>query len=140
MGRNVDREGPIQKACYKFLCTQYPRALIFSVPNELASKVGGGDYTPAGKIKRQRMIRNVQARAKELGMLPGMSDLCMLLDGIFYAFEVKAEGNKQQDNQNDVQAVTEANSGVYAVVRSIDDIKEVMKAHPAVIEHRGTIS
>jgi len=140
MGRNKDREGPIQKAIVDFLKKQYPRGLIFSVPNELASKVGGGDYTPAGKIKRQKMIRNVQAKAKELGMLPGMSDLCLLLDGMFYAFEVKAEGNKQQPNQKMAQINIEANGGVYAVVRSIDDVQDVMRGHTAIIEHRGTIS
>lgn len=117
-----DVEGPIQKSIVKYLRTQYPGALIFSVPNELASKAGAG--LPVHK--RASVIRNIQAKAKSQGMLPGMSDVCMLLDSRFYAFEVKAKGNYQQDNQKDCQRVTEANGGVYAVVRSIDDVKAVM--------------
>ena len=125
MTRKVDREGPIQKAVVEYLKRQYPTALIFSVPNELASKAGGGKTTQA----RQNIIRNVQAQAKRMGMLPGMADVCMLLGGRFYAFEVKAKGNYQQDNQKDAQALVEGNGGIYAVVRSIDDVKGVLDAH-----------
>jgi len=125
MTRKVDREGPIQKAVVEYLNRQYPTALIFSVPNELASKVGGGKTTQA----RQNIIRNVQAQAKRMGMLPGMADVCMLFEGRFYAFEVKARGNYQQDNQKDAQALVEANGGFYAVVRSIDDVKSVLDTH-----------
>jgi hypothetical protein len=122
MARNVDREHPIQCAIVDYLKIQYPKALVFSVPNELASKVGGGERS----AKRQTIIRNVQVKAKRSGMLPGMADVCMLLDGRFYAFEVKAPGNYQQDNQRDAQAAVEANGGVYAVVRSIDNVKAVL--------------
>lgn len=127
MTRNVDREGPIQSAIVQFLRTQYPRALVFSVPNELASKAGGGQ----DRASRQITIRNVQAKAKTMGMLAGMSDLCALIDGRFYAFEVKAKGNGQQATQEAVQEIVERNGGIYAVVRSIDDVKAVL-ANPQV--------
>jgi len=136
MGRNIDREGPIQKACYQFLRTQYPHALVFSVPNELASKVGGGSD---GK-KRQSVIRNVQVNAKKMGMLPGMGDLCMLNSGRFYVFEIKAKGNYQQNNQKDVERVVDANGGYYFVIRSIDDLKEALGLRATIVPHRGTIS
>lgn len=126
MARNVDREGPLQKAIVHYLKLQYPHSLLFSVPNELASKAGGGKST----VQRQKMIRNIQANAKKMGMLPGMADLVMLAGGRFYAFEVKAKGNYQQDNQKAAQARVEANGGVYAVVRSSDDVRAVLKAHP----------
>lgn len=122
MTRNINHEGPIQRAIFDYLKLQYPHALVFSVPNELASKVGGGR---AGKA-RQITIRNVQAAAKKMGMLPGMADLCMLLDGQFFAFEVKAGRNKQQPNQEAVEYLVDANGGYYYVVRSIDDVKEIM--------------
>lgn len=144
--RNIDREGPIQRAIVTRLRVQYPTALIFSVPNELASKVGGGKD---GK-SRQKMIRNAQANAKRLGMLPGMADVCILLDGRFYAFEVKAPGNYQQANQKAAQALVEANGGVYAVVRSYDDVKaaisvnmaDVVNMHPETVRIplKGVIS
>lgn len=141
MARNVDREGPIQKAIFTYLKTQYPKALIFSVPNELASKVGRVGKTESERARRQIMIRNVQAKAKMMGMLPGMADLCMLLEGRFYAFEVKAKGNKQQPNQEDAEYAVDTNGGYYFVVRSIDDVKEaVLGIMPTVeIEHRGEI-
>lgn len=125
MARHIDREGPIQKAVAQYLKIKYPASLVFSVPNELASKAGGGKTTKA----RQNIIRNVQAQAKKMGMLPGMADICMLYEGCFYAFEVKAKGNYQQDNQKAAQARVEANGGVYAVVRSIDDVKAVLDTH-----------
>lgn len=137
MARNIDREGPIQKAIVTYLKHQYPKALMFSVPNELASKVGGGKD---GK-KRQQMIRNVQANAKKMGMLPGMADLCMLHQGRFYAFEVKANGNYQQGNQKAAEALVDANGGFYFVVRSADDVKEVMKSWSLItsIPHKGPV-
>ena len=141
MARNVDREGPIQKAIFTYLKTQYPKALIFSVPNELASKVGGGGKQESEKARRQIMIRNIQAKAKLMGMLPGMADLCMLLEGSFYAFEVKAKGNKQQTNQQDAEYAVDTNGGYYFVVRSIDDVKEAMQVRNLAtdIPHRGEI-
>ncbi len=141
MARNIDHESPIQIAIFDYLKIQYPKALIFSVPNELASKVGGGGKSPAERERRQIIIRNVQAKAKKMGMLPGMSDLCMLLEGQFYAFEVKAKGNKQQPNQEDAEYAVDTNGGYYFVVRSMDDVKEAMRGVTLAtdIEHRGEI-
>jgi|GEM_PF-2627932 hypothetical protein len=127
MTRNIDREGPIQAAIVQFLRTQYPRALVFSVPNELASKAGGGQ----DRAKRQATIRNMQARAKTQGMLVGMSDIGLLMGGQFFALEVKAKGNGQQPSQKAVQEIVERNGGIYAVVRSIDDVKAVLSAPKA---------
>ena len=126
MARNIDREGPIQTDICGYLKLQYPRALIFSVPNELASKVGGGGKSPAERQRRQNMIRNTQAKAKAMGMLPGMADLCMLLDGRFYAFEVKYGKNTQQPNQEAAERAVDANGGHYFVVRSIQDVQDAM--------------
>ena len=87
------------------------------------------------------MIRNIQAKAKKMGLLPGMADLCMLLGGLFFAFEVKAKGNYQQPNQKDAQAVIEANGGYYFVVRSVDEAIAAVRSVQLVtdIEHRGVI-
>lgn len=128
MARNIDWESPIQTAICSYLKLQYPRALIFSVPNELASKVGGGVKTQAERARRQNMTRNTQAKAKAMGMLPGMADLCMLHDGQFYAFEVKHGKNKQQPNQVDAERSVDINGGRYFVVRSIDDVQDAMRS------------
>ena len=119
----ADREGPIQKAIVEYLRRQFPRAYVSSIPNELASKTG----SRKDGANRQFSIMKIQVRAKELGMLPGAPDLVMLHQGRAYAFEVKAEGNTQQKNQKAVQEVWEFNGGTYAVVRSIDDVKAVMR-------------
>lgn len=127
MARNIDREGPIQRAIVNGIKAQFPKALLFSVPNELASKVGGG----TGK-RRQTIIRNTQANAKKAGMYPGMADLCLLIDGKLYCFEVKAKGNYQQDNQKAAQARIEDNGGFYAVVRSFDDVMDALRGWEAI--------
>lgn len=119
MARNIDREGPIQAAIVEYLRIQYPNALLFSVPNELASKVVGW---MKGKDMRGRHA-GAQKKAKAQGMLAGMADICFVADGVFFAFEVKAKGNYQQPNQKAAQLRVENNGGHYFVVRSIDDVK-----------------
>jgi len=113
----VDREGPIHRSILAYLRKVMPDALIFHPANEIASKIPGA--TP-----KQRMLS--QSRAKALGMLPGIPDLIVLHQGRFIAFEVKAEGNYQQPNQKAVEALVDANGGYYFVVRSIDDVKDVL--------------
>lgn len=130
------KEDTIQRAIFQFLCYQYPQAVVFSVPNELASKAGAG----LSKHKQATTIRNIQGNAKKMGLLPGMADLCMLWGGQFFAFEVKAKGNYQQANQKDVQAAIERNGGIYAVVRSVVDVQNVMAQNTVSVPVIGTIS
>lgn len=138
MSRNVDREGPIQEAIVQFIRTQYPRALLFAVPNELASKLGfikkfneqdncdhDADDTSRWPSLQSR-IRNAQAKAKRRGMLAGAPDLVLLICGRFIALEVKAEGGRQQPSQMLVQAMTESNGGEYAVVRSVAEVQALL--------------
>lgn len=122
----MDREGPIQRAIVQFLRLKYPRAFLFSVPNELASRAGG----ERNDASRSAAIARAQANAKQLGMLSGAPDLIMLHGARVYAFEVKAEGGRQSAAQKAAQAACEANGGTYAVVRSIEDVKEVLAKHP----------
>lgn len=112
MRKNVDREGPIQLAILKYLRTQYPSAAIHASPN-------------SNTMKGQNVARLI-AKNKMMGMRPGWPDIEMIHKGRFIAFEVKAEGNKQQDNQKAVEADIDAAGGYYFVVRSIADVEEVM--------------
>lgn len=113
MAKNTDREGPIHLAILGYLRAHFPRALIHHSPN--ANTMQGPQV--------QRLI----AKNKYMGMVPGFPDLLMLHDGICYGFEVKAEGNYQQPNQKDVQALFDTNGGRYFVVRSVEDVAEVLQ-------------
>lgn len=112
MRKNVDREGPIHRAILEYLMARYPGAAIHASPNSNTMK--GKDVA--------RLI----AKQKYMGMRPGWPDIEMIHYGRFYAFEVKAEGGRQQDNQKDVERDINAAGGHYFVVRSIDDVKEAM--------------
>lgn len=110
--KRQDREGPVHLAVLRFLRLALPGALIHHSPNETSLK--GRDVA--------RMI----AKQKHLGMLVGFPDLLCLHDGLFMAFEVKAEGNGATQAQKLVgQAIKEA-GGQWAIVRSVDDVRECL--------------
>ena len=113
MGKNTDREGPIHRSILNYLRLQYPRAVIHHSPNE---GVRGGRRGAWDGVRK-----------KAMGQLAGFPDIIMLHDGAFYAFEVKAERGYPTQAQKDVGAQIEANGGVWAVVRSIDDVAEVIE-------------
>ena len=114
MAKNVDREGPIHLAILSYLKMHYPKAAIHASPN-------------ANTMRGREVVRMI-AKQKKMGMRPGWPDIEMILGGRFYAFEVKAEGNRQQPNQVDVDRDIGIAGGHYFVVRSIDDVKEAMSA------------
>ena len=111
MRRNL--EGPIHAAILAYLRRQYPGAVIHHSPNQT-------------DVKGQAIARTI-AKQKMLGMLVGFPDLIMLHQGRFYGFEVKAEGGYPSPAQKDVGAAIVAAGGFWAVVRSIDDVKEKME-------------
>lgn len=57
---------------------------------------------------------------------PGMADILCLVDGKAIWLEVKAPNGKQSENQKWFEANVVAAGCQYHVVRSIDDIKEVL--------------
>lgn len=110
MRRNL--EGPIHGAILTYLRRQYPQAVIHHSPNE--TDVRG----PA--------IARAIAKQKMMGMLVGFPDLIMLHEGRLYTFEVKAEGGRTSEAQKAVGEAIVASGGFWAVVRSIDDVREKM--------------
>jgi hypothetical protein len=114
MGKRRDLEGPIHRAILNYLRRQYPRALVHHSPNENTMK--GPDVA--------RLI----SRNKSLGMVPGFPDIIMLHEGALFAFEVKTPRGRATPDQSAVGAIIEANHGVWAVVRSIDEVKAVIEA------------
>lgn len=123
----VDREGPIHRACLQFLRKVLPGALIHHSPNEMPV---------AGASPKSKAI--AQNKAKGLGMQPGWPDLEVFYRGLPMMFEVKAEGGTMSKTQRAMRDAFEAQGVHYAVVRSVDDVKEALDDWG--IEFRGRIS
>ena len=63
---------------------------------------------------------------KRLGVKPGVEDLQFFYEGTPYCVEVKPKGGYQSREQKDRQADVVAAGAFYAVVRSIDDVRELL--------------
>ena len=82
--------------------------LMFAVPNETSN------------------VKELMAK-KATGLLPGVSDLVVLLEGGRVLFvEVKTLTNKQQPNQIKFQDNCERLGFNYFVVRSLNEFKEIL--------------
>lgn len=132
MGKRVDRETPIHKACLQYLETVLPGAIIHHSPNEL-------------NLRGDKIAKAIaQNKAKVMGMRPGYPDLICHYRGWTLAFEVKAEGGRMSPAQKAMQAQFEAQGVPYAVVRSIGDVREALNdwrvPFTEKIELRGTIN
>lgn len=108
----TDRENPIQRAIIDYLRHVLPGCLIHHSPNELG-------------MSGQAAARQI-AKAKHNGMLPGFPDLVVAHDGGIMFLEVKAEGNYLTENQRDVHLTLASLGHRVAVVRSIDDVRELL--------------
>lgn len=122
-------------ACLNYLRLVLPGAAIHHSANEL-------DLAGDGKAKAI-----AQRKAKEKGMRPGWPDLEVIWRGQFWAFEVKAEGNKPTPEQIACGEDIRANGGRWAVVYGVDDVQRCLSAWmaeaaldpPRRIPLRGTI-
>lgn len=123
MTKRVDREGPIQEAIVNYLEQVMPDALVHHCRNEI-NKRGKGN----GWVKNN--IAMELAKAKRRGMKPGFPDIIVLpyanVGALF--FEVKAEGNPTQPNQDAIHAHMTRLGYRVAVVRSIDDVRECLQS------------
>ena len=116
MTRNYrSAELPVHRSVLRYLQLALPGALIHHSPQNLG--VGDGKD---GKIAR------AVALAKSMGMLVGWPDIVVLWRGRFMAFEVKAEGGKASAAQEAVGALIQTHGGRWAVVRSIEDVREYL--------------
>jgi len=130
MGKRVDHEGPVHRACLQYLETVLQGAIVHHSANEVPLR----GKNVAGAIEK----------AKAMGMKPGYPDLIAHYRGWTLAFEVKAEGGRMSPAQKATQGQFEAQGIPYAVVRSVDDVREALTDWrvPFVekIPHRGTIN
>lgn len=99
-------EHDLQCSCIKWFRLQYPKLLIFAIPN-------GGE----------RNIRTAQ-RLKMEGVVSGVADLCVLFPNSEYHglfIEMKYGKNKQSATQVDFQKYAENAGYKYELCYSLDD-------------------
>jgi hypothetical protein len=102
-------EDAVQIAVLDFLRTELPNALVFHVPN--------GEWR----------AYSTQKRLKELGVLRGVSDLCVLFpEGVTVFLEVKAPKGSATKEQREFLAWLKENDHLGRVVRSVDDVKTAL--------------
>lgn len=107
-------ELPIHRSILQYLRLRLPHAVTHHSPQNLG-------------IKGPEIARAV-ALSKSMGMVPGFPDLITIADGKVMGFEIKAEGGTTSDAQKVVGAAMQANGAHWAVVRSIDDVREYLAA------------
>tara|TARA_R110000868_G_scaffold310381_1_gene571609 strand:- start:189 stop:542 length:354 start_codon:yes stop_codon:yes gene_type:complete len=87
------------------LKTQTPRYILFSVPN-------------SGKDVKE------QSYKKATGMMPGVSDLILLMpNGVTIFIEMKTEKGRQSDSQTEFENAVKQLGFVYIVCRSFEQFQ-----------------
>lgn len=132
----MSRERPIQRAVVSYLRYALPDAIVHHSVNEQA--LSGRDRRGAAIAMRN---------AKLDGMLAGWPDIEVLTGKRTLFFEVKCEGGKLSPTQARIHSQIRDLGYSVAVVRSVDDVREVLAdwgvpTREAVkqIPMRGTIS
>lgn len=105
-------ELPIHRAILNYLRLALPHAITHHSPQNFGVDGPG--------------IARAVALAKSMGMVNGWPDLITIADGKVLAWEVKAEGGTTSADQAAVGAALQANGAHWAVVRSIDDVREYL--------------
>lgn len=60
-------------------------------------------------------------------MRKGVPDIIVLIDGKFIGLEVKAEKGRQSEHQKSFELECKKNGGKYYVVKTLEDVKDVLK-------------
>lgn len=109
-----NRESKLQQACVRWFRLQYPKLVLFAIPN------GGYRNAVTGAI------------LKAEGVLAGVSDLILLYPSGGYhglCIEMKTEKGRQQESQKEFQHRVEAVGYKYAICRSFDNFAEVIREY-----------
>lgn len=114
--KHIASEGKIQAECFQWFWNDYPRyrGLLFHVANE-------NDRADSNPI--QGAIR------KSLGVVPGVSDLILLVPTKKYhglCIEMKDEKGQQRQSQKDWQFLVEQQGYRYEICRSLQQFKEII--------------
>lgn len=106
-------EGKIQQEIVQWFRNKYclrhhsPRCIIQSVPNE-------------SKSKQETLVKLA------MGMLPGASDLLVVLPGIVLFVEVKRPGEKPRENQREYCDTVTSLGFRYEVVTSLNEFQQLI--------------
>lgn len=65
---------------------------------------------------------------KAMGVKAGVADLILVYCGQHFELELKPPGRYASPNQKEWQAVIEAAGGRYGIARSIEDVREALRA------------
>jgi len=117
-------EADIQRAIVALLRTVLPRG---SVVHHSANEITGGS----------RMDARKQAILVGMGVFPGFADLVVISGGRVVFLEVKSKTGTQSVNQSHFQKLVEAQGFFYALVRSVDDAKDALRAAGVALAVRG---
>lgn len=113
MEKNNKSESRIQQDIVRWFKNNYclkhhsPRCVIQSVPNE-------------SKSKQETLVK------LSMGMLPGASDLVVVIPGTVLFVEVKRPGEKPRENQRDYAETVVALGFRYEVVTSLEEFKQLL--------------
>lgn len=111
-----DIEHRLQCGCVKWLRLQYPDVICFAIPN------GGARNAVTG------------ARLKAEGVLAGVPDLMIAEPRGYWAglfVEMKTEKGRLSEAQSKMQRALIAKGYLFAVCRSFDDFRQIVKDYMA---------
>lgn len=113
-------EDILQMQVVRYLRLVAPSLMVWHCPN-------GGYRNPCEAKK-----------LKDMGVLPGVADLCFLLPGGLAAFiELKVGRNPQTQGQKEFATSAIANGAAYAVCRSIDEVDATLRAWGVTLRSRS---
>lgn len=105
-------EARLQGAAVTYLRTALPdRAIVFAVPNG-----GSRDKREAARLKWQ-------------GVLPGVPDLIVMIDGRTFGIELKAPKGRLSEDQKNIADKFTANDIPWTVARSLDEIEAFLTSY-----------
>jgi hypothetical protein len=119
------KESDIQKSVFDYLTeisARNPGLFFFSIPNEaflMAAKIAGLDGTTAAKLS---------THLKKMGMVPGVPDMCVLLNKRAVFFEFKKPGAVPSLIQSIVHRKIRQSGHVVRVIESVEDAKIFLSA------------
>lgn len=103
-------ESKLQIACVKWFRLQYPRKMLFHVPN--------------GGFRNKREAKKL----KDEGVVPGVADLILIHDNKPYLFELKVGSNGQSVNQKEFQKTVTKEGCQYHIIKSVDQFIKTIQS------------
>ncbi|MDR0619194.1 MAG: VRR-NUC domain-containing protein [Bacteroidales bacterium] len=107
-------ESKLQQSCVKWFRLQYPKLVLFAVPNG-----GSRNVLEAAKMKRE-------------GVMAGVADLILLKQNANYGalcIEMKYGGGRQSDHQKQFEKYCHRYGYQYAVCRTFDEFRDTVECY-----------